>query len=85
MRDRPLEAGLQEQASNHLDLRWLRARVVSVKEKAHRKMCQVRINGARQNRRAPAENRRQNRECYHCRDYHVRMDVRGRAALKCGL
>ena len=35
MRDegRPLEAGLQEQASNHLKLRWSRARVVSVKEK----------------------------------------------------
>ena len=27
---RPLGAGLQEQASNHLKLRWLRARVVSV-------------------------------------------------------
>jgi hypothetical protein len=31
---RPLEAGLQEQASNHLKLLWSRARVVSVKEKA---------------------------------------------------
>jgi len=30
---RPLEAGLQEQASNHLKLLWSRARVVSVKEK----------------------------------------------------
>jgi len=29
---RPLGAGLQEQASNHLKLRWLRASVVSVKE-----------------------------------------------------
>jgi len=26
----PLGAGLQEQASNHLELRWKRARVVSV-------------------------------------------------------
>ena len=36
MRDegRPLEAGLQEQASNHLELRGSRARVVSVEEKA---------------------------------------------------
>jgi hypothetical protein len=30
----PPGAGLQEQASNHLKLRWLRARVVSVKEKS---------------------------------------------------
>ena len=35
MRDegRLLGAGLQKQASNHLKLLWLRARVVSVKEK----------------------------------------------------
>jgi hypothetical protein len=32
--NRPLGAGLQEQASNHLKLLWLRARVVSVKEKS---------------------------------------------------
>jgi hypothetical protein len=31
---RPLGAGLQEQASNHLELRWSRARVASVKEKS---------------------------------------------------
>jgi len=30
----PLEAGLQEQASNHLKLLWSRVRVVSVKEKS---------------------------------------------------
>jgi len=30
---RPLEAGLQEQASNRLKLHWLRAIVVSVEEK----------------------------------------------------
>jgi len=30
---RPLGAGLQELASNRLKLLWLRARVVSVKEK----------------------------------------------------
>jgi len=36
MRDRPLGAGLQELASNRLKLLWLRARVVSVKEKAGR-------------------------------------------------
>jgi hypothetical protein len=33
MRDRPLGAGLQEQAPNHLKLHWLRAFVVSVEEK----------------------------------------------------
>jgi hypothetical protein len=31
---RSLEAAMQVEASNHLKLRWLRARVVSVKEKA---------------------------------------------------
>jgi hypothetical protein len=38
MRDegRPLEAGLQGQASNHLKLLWSKAMVVSVKEKARR-------------------------------------------------
>jgi hypothetical protein len=30
---RPLGAGLQEQAPNHLKLLWSKARVVSVKEK----------------------------------------------------
>ncbi len=42
MRERPLAAGLQDQAANRLELLWLRARVVSVKEKA-RKTCQVRV------------------------------------------
>ena len=42
MRARPLAAGLQDQAANHLELPWSRARVVSVKEKA-RNTCQVRI------------------------------------------
>ena len=40
MRDRPLAAGLQNQAANRLELLWSRARVVSVKEKA-RETCQV--------------------------------------------
>ncbi len=39
---RPLGAALQEEAPNHLELLWLRARVVSVKEKA-RETCQVQI------------------------------------------
>jgi hypothetical protein len=39
----PLEAGLQEQASNYLKLLWLRARVVSVEEKAGQRPCQVRF------------------------------------------
>ena len=43
MRDegRSLGAGLQERASNHLKLRWLRARVVSVKDKSRHKIAQV--------------------------------------------
>ncbi len=39
---RPLAAGLQDQAANRLELLWLKARVVSVKEKA-RTTCQVRV------------------------------------------
>jgi hypothetical protein len=42
MRDRPLAIGVQALAANRLELRWLRARVVSVKEKA-RQTCQVRV------------------------------------------
>jgi hypothetical protein len=42
MRERPLAAGLQDQAANRLELLWSRARVVSVKEKA-RNTCQVRV------------------------------------------
>jgi hypothetical protein len=38
MRVRPLGAGLQELASNQLKLLWSNARVVSVKEKASRKV-----------------------------------------------
>ena len=34
---RPLGAGLQEQASNHLKLLWSKARVVSVEEKSRPK------------------------------------------------
>ena len=35
--DRPLGAGLQEQASNHLKLLWPKVMVVSVEEKAWQK------------------------------------------------
>jgi len=35
---RPLGVGLQELASNHLKLLWSKARVVSAKEKAPRKV-----------------------------------------------
>jgi len=34
----PPGVGLQEQAPNHLKLRWLKARVVSVKEKSRQKI-----------------------------------------------
>jgi hypothetical protein len=40
---RPLGTGLQEQVPNHLKLRWSRARVVSVEEKAELRLCQVRV------------------------------------------
>jgi hypothetical protein len=36
---------LQEQASNHLKLRWLRARVVSVKEKSRHKIAAGEVQG----------------------------------------
>jgi hypothetical protein len=36
---RPPGIGLQEQTSNHLKLRWLRARVVSVKGKSRHKIA----------------------------------------------
>ena len=42
---RPLGVGLQEQAPNHLKLRWLRARVVSVKEKSRQKIVAGRDQG----------------------------------------
>ena len=42
---RPLEAGLQEQASNHLKLLWSRARVVSVKEKIWQKTMSGEVQG----------------------------------------
>ena len=34
---RPLGVGLQEQAPNHLKLCWLKAKVVSIKEKSRQK------------------------------------------------
>ena len=40
---RPLGAGLQEQASNHLKLLWSKAMVVSVEEKSRLRLWQVRI------------------------------------------
>jgi transposase len=43
---RPLGTGLQEQVPNHLKLLWLRARVVSVEEKAELRLCQVRVKKA---------------------------------------
>jgi len=47
---RPLGVGLQEQASKHLKLRWLRARVVSVKEKSRHKIVAGRDRGDERNR-----------------------------------
>ena len=45
---RPLGVGLQEQAPNHLKLRWLRARVVSVKEKSWLKTVAGEVQGDEQ-------------------------------------
>ena len=47
---RPLGAGLQEQAPNHLKLRWLRARVVSVKDKSWLKTVAGEVQGDEQPR-----------------------------------
>ena len=50
MGDRPPGAGLQEQASNHLKLRWLKARVVSVKEKSRLRIVAGMNQGAERKR-----------------------------------
>ena len=42
---RSLGVGLQEQAPNHLKLRWLRARVVSVKDKSWLKTLAGEVQG----------------------------------------
>ena len=47
---RPLGAGLQERASNHLKLLWSRARVVSVKEKSWLKTVAGEVQGDEQPR-----------------------------------
>jgi hypothetical protein len=52
MRVWPLEAGLQEQASNHLKLRWLKARVVSVEEKSRQKIVAGKVQGDERKRTA---------------------------------
>jgi hypothetical protein len=46
----PPGAGLQEQASNHLKLLWLRARVVSVKDKSRHKTMAGAVQGDEQKR-----------------------------------
>ena len=46
----PPGAGLQEQTPNHLKLRWLRARVVSVKEKSWLKTVAGEVQGDEQPR-----------------------------------
>jgi hypothetical protein len=52
MRVWPLEAGLQEQASNHLKLRWSKARVVSVEEKSRQKIVAGKVQGDERERTA---------------------------------
>ena len=46
----PLEAGLQEQASNHLKLLWAKAMVVSVEEKSRHRIVAGRGQGAERKR-----------------------------------
>ena len=46
----PPGVGLQEQAPNHLKLRWLRARVVSVKDKSWLKTVAGEVQGDEQPR-----------------------------------
>ena len=47
---RPLGAGLQEQASNHLKLLWSKAMVVSVKEKSRHRIVAGVDQGAERKR-----------------------------------
>ena len=50
MRVWPLGTGLQEQVSNHLKLRWSKARVVSVKEKSRLRIVAGENQGAERKR-----------------------------------
>ena len=43
---------MQEQASNHLKLRWSKARVVSVEEKSRQKIVAGRVQGDERERTA---------------------------------
>ena len=43
---------MQEQASNHLKLRWPKARVVSVEEKSRQKIVAGRVQGDERERTA---------------------------------
>jgi len=52
MRVLPLEAGLQEQASNHLKLLWSKAMVVSVKEKSRHRIAAGEDHGDERKRTA---------------------------------
>jgi hypothetical protein len=50
MRVWPLEAGLQEQASNHLKLLWSKVTVVSVEEKSRQRIVAGENQGAERKR-----------------------------------
>ena len=62
---RPLGTGFQEQASNHLKVLWLRARVLSVKEKSGQRILAGRDQGDERKRTidevSKHSRRRQNR------------------------
>ncbi len=54
----PLEAGLQEQASNHLKLLWSKAMVVSVEEKSRHRIVAGVGQGAKRERTADEVSKR---------------------------
>ena len=61
MRVWPLEAGLQEQASNHLKLLWSKATVVSVKEKSRHRIVAGEGQGAERERTTDEVSKRNGR------------------------
>ena len=61
MRDWPLGAGLQGQDSNHLELLWSRATVVSVKEKSRHRIVAGMAQGAERKRTTDEVSKRNGR------------------------
>ncbi len=70
MRVWPLEAGLQEQASNHLKLLWSKAMVVSVKEKSWHRIA-AGVDHGDERKRTTDEVSKINRWCQNWGSYVV--------------